>query len=59
MPEDNFRKDCYRRKFNFSIIEGLAEKYNVSLTACAIRFADIGNHPIMIVYCEDKEVKWN
>lgn len=59
MPEERFRKDCLKRKFNFTIIEELAEKYQVSLTACAIRFADIGNHPIMIVYCEDNEVKWN
>lgn len=59
MPEERFRKDCLKRKFNFTIIEDLAEKYHVSLTACAIRFADIGNHPIMIVYCEDNEVKWN
>jgi Zn-dependent peptidase ImmA (M78 family) len=59
MPEERFSKDCLRRKFSFSIIEELAEKYHVSLTACAIRFSDIGNHPIMIVYCEDNEVKWN
>lgn len=59
MPEKRFSKDCLSRKFQFSIIEELAKRYNVSLTACAIRFADIGNHPIMIVYCENNEVKWN
>lgn len=61
MPEERFTKDCFKRKFQFSIIEELAKKYNVSLTACAIRFADIGNHPIMVVYCEDNKViwKWN
>ena len=58
MPEQRFSKDCFKRKFSFSIIEELANKYNVSLTACAIRFADIGNHPIMIVYCEDSIIKW-
>ena len=58
MPEERFVKDCFKHKFNFSIIEELSKKYNVSLTACAIRFADIGNHPIMIVYCENNVVKW-
>lgn len=58
MPEQRFIKDCFKRKFSFSIIEELAVKYNVSLTACAIRFADVGNHPIMVVYCEDNLVKW-
>lgn len=58
MPEQRFSKDCFKRKFQFSIIEELSKKYNVSLTSCAIRFADIGNHPIMIVYCENNKVKW-
>jgi Zn-dependent peptidase ImmA (M78 family) len=58
MPEKRFSADCFKRKFNFSLIEELSIIYNVSLTACAIRFADIGNHPIMIVYSEDNQVKW-
>jgi len=58
MPEKRFSKDCLGQKFKFSIIEKLAIKYKVSLTACAIRFTEIGNHPIMIVYCENNEVKW-
>lgn len=58
MPEQRFSKDCFKRKFQFKIIEELSEKYQVSLTACAIRFADIGNHPIMIVYCENNKIKW-
>lgn len=58
MPEERFVKDCVKRKFSFSIIEELAQKYVVSLTACAIRFADVGNHPILIVYCENNKVLW-
>jgi Zn-dependent peptidase ImmA (M78 family) len=58
MPEKRFSKDCFKQKFQFSIIEELAKKYNVSLTACAIRFSDIGNHPIMIIYCEENRVRW-
>jgi len=58
MPEERFSKDCLGRKFHFSVIEKLAKKYNVSITACAIRFADIGNHPIMIIYCEDNKIVW-
>lgn len=58
MPEERFLKDCLTRKFSFTIIEELAQKYMVSLTACAIRFADIGNHPILIVYCENNRIVW-
>ena len=59
MPEKRFRNDCGRyRKFDFGVIEALAQKYNVSITACAIRFADIGSHPIMIAYMEDNKIVW-
>ncbi len=59
MPESRFRPDCeLYRKFNFQVIESLAKKYKVSLTACAIRFSDIGTHPITIVYMENNRIIW-
>ncbi len=59
MPEKRFRKDCEQfRKFDYQVIENLAKQYLVSITACAIRFADIGTHPIMIVYMENNHIVW-
>lgn len=59
MPEKRFRKDCEQyRKFDHQVIENLAKHYLVSITACAIRFADIGTHPIMIVYMENNRIIW-
>ncbi|QBO59593.1 ImmA/IrrE family metallo-endopeptidase [Chryseobacterium salivictor] len=58
MPESRFKNDVLRKKFSFNIIKDLADKYEVSLTACAIRFAQIGNHPILIIYAEDGIIKW-
>lgn len=58
MPEKRFLKGCFKHKFKFSIIKELATAHNISLTACALRFADIGNHPITVVYCEDGHIKW-
>lgn len=59
MPESKFQLECKRHtKFDFQVIEKLAEKFKVSLTACAIRFADIGTHPIMIVYMENNRIEW-
>lgn len=59
MPEERFRKECLRyREFSFSVIYDLSKAYNVSITACAIRFADVGTHPIMIIYCENNKIKW-
>ena len=58
MPEDKIQAECARVKFSFNMIENIAQKFCVSLTAAAIRFSEVGNHPIMIVFCEDSVVKW-
>jgi Zn-dependent peptidase ImmA (M78 family) len=58
MPEDRFKQDVFRQKFSFELIETLCSNYKVSKTACAFRFAQIGNHPILIVYAENGVVKW-
>lgn len=58
MPEERFKKDIVRKKFNFELIDSLCKEYKVSRTACAFRFTEIGNHPIMIVYAESGIVKW-
>ena len=58
MPEERFKKDIYRKKFCFDLINSLSKEYNVSITACAFRFAQIGSHPIMIIYAESGIIKW-
>ncbi|MBN8623212.1 MAG: ImmA/IrrE family metallo-endopeptidase [Flavobacteriales bacterium] len=58
MPEKRFKGDIFRKKFNFELINSLSKEYNVSISACAIRFAQIGNHPIMIIYAESGLIKW-
>jgi hypothetical protein len=37
----------------------LRTEYKVSRTACALRFADIGNYPLLVVYAENNIVKWS
>lgn len=58
MPESRFKQDVFKKKFSFQLIDNLCTQYKVSRTACAFRFAQIGNHPIMIVYAERGIVKW-
>ncbi|GHT35952.1 hypothetical protein AGMMS49574_26660 [Bacteroidia bacterium] len=58
MPEVRFCKDIAGKKFNAEIIDLLKTEYKVSRTACALRFADIGNCPIMVVYAEKGYIKW-
>lgn len=58
LPKNKLEKDCIRRKFSFQIISELSKKYQTSLTATAIRFSSIGNHPIMVVYSIEGKVSW-
>ena len=58
MPEVRFKKDIFRKNFGHDLLDFLRKEYKVSRTACAFRFADIGNHPIMIVFAENNLIKW-
>jgi len=58
IPKSRLLKDVFRRKFSFNLIEELATKYQTSITATLIKFASIGNHPIMIVCSIDEKIKW-
>lgn len=58
MPENSFTKYCYRKKFEYRIIEELAKKFGTSKSAIALRFCAIGNHPIMVVYSYKNSIRW-
>lgn len=58
MPQDKFSNDFNRKKFSIELIDFLKYEYKVSRTACAFRFADIGNHDIMIIYGESGRICW-
>lgn len=58
MPQQKFYCDIQGKKFNIELIDYLRDEYAVSRTACAFRFAEIGSHPIMIIYAEGGKVKW-
>lgn len=58
MPESSFKKYCYRKKFEYRIIEELSKKFGTSKSATALRFCAIGNHPIMVVYSYKNSIRW-
>jgi Zn-dependent peptidase ImmA (M78 family) len=59
MPKEKFEREVFRRRFDATLIQELAKKFNVSFSACALRFTEIGNHPIMVIYSENGIVKWS
>ncbi len=58
MPTNSVKDLILGRRFDFSVIDDMAEKYKVSKSAAALRFADIGNAPIMVVYAMDGKIQW-
>lgn len=58
LPKNRFKQDCFRRKFEFKLIQELSKKYQTSLTATALRYATIGCSPIMVVYSVSNTIKW-
>ena len=58
MPDSSFRTYIKGKKFNFQLLQEIADVYKVSLSAAALRFVEIGNHPIVVVYGVDKKIRW-
>ncbi len=58
MPETRFRQDVGNKKFGIEVIDFLRKEYKVSRTVCALRFADIGNYPLLVIYAENNIIRW-
>lgn len=58
MPTNSIKELIKGCRFDFSVIEEIAERYKVSKSAAALRFAEIGNTPIMAVYAMDGKIQW-
>jgi len=47
------------REINMDLIKEIAEYFNVSLTAAAIRYSEIGKYPVSVILSKDGKVKWS
>jgi hypothetical protein len=59
MPTTRFIADCQGQKVSLSLLQALATKYNVSIPATLLRYANIGNHPIVVVCSQNGNVLWH
>jgi len=48
-----------KREINFELVKEIAEYFNVSLTAAAIRYATIGKYPVAIIFSRDGKKIWS
>lgn len=58
MPEALFKKNFNNRKLNIGLIEEASDFFKTSLLATFLRYLSIGSYPIMVIYIEQKIVKW-
>jgi len=59
MPTGHFRNACGNLLPSIALIEELSSKFQTTLTATAIRYADVSRHRVIIVWFSGGIVKWS
>jgi len=59
MPAARFRADCHGQKMSLNLLHALAANYHVSIPATLLRYANIGNHPIVVICSQNSRVLWH
>lgn len=54
-----FGKYISERKIDLNLIKDIASEFNVSLTAAAIRYANIGKYPAAVIMSKNGKVEWS
>ncbi|NWF89101.1 MAG: ImmA/IrrE family metallo-endopeptidase [Ignavibacteriaceae bacterium] len=57
-PKNIFLEFCKGKYFSKDLIIDLADNFECSLSATALRYADIGNIPIAVIFSQNKQIKW-
>jgi len=58
LPKKLFKDRCDVREVNFSPVRKLAEEFNTSLTATAIRFVRFCPEMCVLVFSKDSKIQW-
>jgi hypothetical protein len=58
MPEALLARRCDVDDVNWSVVKNIADEFEVSLTASAIRFAKLCPEAVAVVWCRDGKVVW-
>jgi len=59
MPEDFFRPRCQTGNPSLKTIEGLADEFQTSLTATAIRYVEFSTDRCAVVISQKGQIRWN
>ncbi len=58
MPAQLFTKKVTGQKLSIALIHDISKFFNVSLLATFLRYISYGKFPVMVIYMENKIVKW-
>jgi hypothetical protein len=58
MPTELFSKIVKRKKLSLQLIEEAASYFGASKTATFLRYRDLGDFPVMIIFVENGLIKW-
>lgn len=58
MPTDHFIRKVKKRKLELSLIENVAAYFGASKTATFLRYKELGDFPVMIIFIENGIIKW-
>jgi len=58
MPTERLNNICFKHSFDYSILKKISNSFNVSITAAALRFVEIGNHPICVIFSQNNKPLW-
>ena len=59
MPNSHFRESCGNQPPSMALLEKLADDFQTTLTATAIRFADVSKRRVVVVYYQNGVVRWS
>lgn len=58
MPEELFKQEVFRKQFSFLLIEYLSNRFQTTKTSTLIRYSNLGDHPIALIFSEKGIIKW-
>jgi len=59
MPKRYFAPIIENAEPSMKLVKELAKEFGTTLTASAIRFADLSKHQIIVVWAEDGQIQWS
>lgn len=59
MPQRYFAPIIKNEEPSMDLVKGLAKEFETTLTASAIRLADLSHHQIIVVWAENRRIQWS